>query len=136
MLAYSLCSLRLCFHALFPTLFVLLSVFSIDYKSFYDIFGIAAVVNFFKYRESIQNIRKFAPLYDNFLLYGKSFLLHRRRNQGAPGARAPPSFQSVPCPLYMSCTTMYFNLCHAPPIKKSFLHLCLVTASFESEGEL
>ena len=49
---------------------------------------------------------------------------HRRRNRGAPGARAPPSFLSVPCPLYMSCTTNTY--CAPPPtpqIKKSFLHL-------------
>ena len=38
---------------------------------------------------------------------------------GAPGACAPPSFQSVPCPLYMSCTTnlIYYILC--PPQSKS-----------------
>ena len=41
--------------------------------------------------------------------------------RGAPGARAPPSFLSVPCPLYMSCTTNTY--CAPPPIKKSFLHL-------------
>ena len=40
--------------------------------------------------------------------------------RGAPGAHAPPSFQSVPCPLYMSCTT---NLHTVPPQSKSLSYI-------------
>ena len=57
---------------------------------------------------------------------------HRHRNRGGgPGARAPspppppppPSLLSVPCPLYMSCTTNTYCAPPPPPIKKSFPHL-------------
>ena len=51
---------------------------------------------------------------------------------GAPGARAPLSHLSVPCPLYMSCTTNTYCAPPPPPppIKKSFLHLCFDSSSY------
>ena len=53
-------------------------------------------------------------------------IIDRRRNRGGgggggdTGGTCPPSFQSVPCPLYMSCTTnlIYYILC--PPNQKVF----------------
>ena len=60
-----------------------------------------------------MTVRRLLDAADAFLLIGVG-------TRGAPGARAPPSFQSVPCPLYMSCTTnfIYYILC--PPNQKVF----------------